>query len=124
MRSLRRLRTPTAFARLTLVALALLWVIVPSGAVVRLTASGLGCPDWPLCDGGVVPAAAGHAMIEYSNRALSGLVVAVAASTWIVSRGLIGAPRRLRRWSAAILVASAGQQLGGCPADARRCTRD
>ncbi len=109
MRSLRRLRTPTAFARLTLVALALLWVIVPSGAVVRLTASGLGCPDWPLCDGGVVPAAAGHALIEYSNRALSGLVVAVAALTWIVSRGLIGAPRGLRRWSAAILVASAGQ---------------
>jgi cytochrome c oxidase assembly protein subunit 15 len=109
MWSLRRLRAPTAFARLTLVALALLWVIVPSGAVVRLTASGLGCPDWPLCDGGVVPAAAGHAMIEYSNRALSGLVVAVAALTWIVSRGLIGAPRRLHRWSAAILVTSAGQ---------------
>ena len=70
----------------------MLWVIVPSGAVVRLTASGLGCPDWPLCDGGVVPAVAGHAMIEYSNRALSGLVVAVAALTWIVSRGLVGAP--------------------------------
>ena len=67
MRSLRRLRTPTAFARLTLVALAMLWVIVPSGAVVRLTASGLGCPDWPLCDGGVVPAVAGHAMIEYTQ---------------------------------------------------------
>ena len=50
----------------------------------------------------VVPAAAGHAMIEYSNRALSGLVVAVAALTWIVSRGLVGAPRGLRRWSAAI----------------------
>jgi cytochrome c oxidase assembly protein subunit 15 len=109
MRSLRRLRTPSGFARLTLVALALLWVIVPSGAVVRLTASGLGCPDWPLCDGGVVPAAAGHAMIEYTNRALSGIVVAVAALTWIASRGLTGAPRPLRRLSAAILVASAGQ---------------
>ena len=48
-------------------------------------------------------------MIEYSNRALSGLVVAVAALTWIVSRGLLGAPRRLRRWSAAILLTSAGQ---------------
>ena len=100
MRSLRRLRTPTAFARLTLVALALLWVIVPSGAVVRLTASGLGCPDWPLCDGGVVPAAAGHAMIEYTNRALSGSSWRWPPSTWIVSRGLLGAPRRLRRWSA------------------------
>ena len=74
MRLLRALRAPTAFARLTLVALALLWAIVPSGAVVRLTASGLGCPDWPLCDGGVVPAQAGHALIEYSNRILSGIV--------------------------------------------------
>ena len=36
MPSLDRLRTPTAFVRLTFVALGLLWVIVPSGEVRRL----------------------------------------------------------------------------------------
>jgi cytochrome c oxidase assembly protein subunit 15 len=109
MGPLRALRTPAAFARLTLVALVLLWVIVPSGAVVRLTASGLGCPDWPLCDGGVVPATAGHAMIEYTNRILSGFVVAVTVVTWIVARRLPGAPPGLRRWALAAAVAAAGQ---------------
>ena len=82
---------------------------MPSGAVVRLTASGLGCPDWPLCDGGVVPAQAGHALIEYSNRMLSGIVMAVAVLTWVVARRMPGAPAALRRWSAAIAAATALQ---------------
>jgi heme a synthase len=109
MRLLSALRAPRAFARLTLVALGLLWVIVPSGAVVRLTASGLGCPDWPLCDGGVVPAQAGHALIEYTNRILSGVVMAVAVLTWLVAWRMPGAPAGLRRWSAAIALATALQ---------------
>jgi cytochrome c oxidase assembly protein subunit 15 len=109
MRFLRALRAPQPFARLTLVALTLLWLIVPSGAVVRLTASGLGCPDWPLCDGGVVPEQAGHALIEYSNRVLSGIVMAVAVLTWVVARRMPGAPPELRRWSAAIAAATALQ---------------
>ena len=75
----------------------------------RLTASGLGCPDWPLCDGGVVPAQAGHALIEYSNRILSGIVMAVAVLTWVVARRMPGAPTALRRWSAAIAGATALQ---------------
>jgi cytochrome c oxidase assembly protein subunit 15 len=109
MSRLRALRTPPAFARLTLALLVLLWVIVPSGAVVRLTASGLGCPDWPLCDGGVVPAQAGHAAIEYTNRLLSGVVVAVAVATWLVARGLRDAPPALSRWPAAVALAAAAQ---------------
>ncbi len=106
---LRRLRTPSAFARLALVTLALLWVIVPSGAVVRLTASGLGCPDWPLCDGGVVPAATGHAAIEYANRLLSGLVGALAIGAWIVARRMPGAPAAMRRGAGAAAIACAVQ---------------
>ena len=100
---------PSGFRTLTLVALAGLWVIVPSGAFVRLTASGLGCPDWPLCNGGIVPAAAGHAWIEYSNRILSALVMAVSVFTWISSRRLAGRPVALRRWSGAIALATVGQ---------------
>lgn len=109
-RLLRTLRTPPGFARLSLVTLGLVWVIVPSGAVVRLTASGLGCPDWPLCNGGVVPASAAHAWIEYTNRLLSGIVMIVAVSTWVVARRLPGPPpSSLRRWAAAVALTTAGQ---------------
>jgi cytochrome c oxidase assembly protein subunit 15 len=55
------------------VALAALALIVFTGAAVRLTGSGLGCPDWPKCYGGVAPPLETHAWIEY-GRLLSGLV--------------------------------------------------
>lgn len=108
-RAWARVATPAGFRVLALVALAGLWLIVPSGAVVRLTASGLGCPDWPLCDGGVVPAAAGHAWIEYSNRLLSGAVMVVCVLTWLAARRLPGRPDAVRRWAGAIALATVGQ---------------
>ena len=47
--------SPQLYAKVTLVALAGLSLIVLTGAGVRLTGSGLGCPDWPKCYGGTVP---------------------------------------------------------------------
>ena len=88
MRALRLrspVRTPSGFAVLTLVTLALMWVIVPSGAVVRLTDSGLGCPDWPTCEADDRLRTTGHALIEYTNRILSGIVGVGAVVTWIVA---------------------------------------
>lgn len=108
-RALARLRTPHGFAVLSLVALAGLWAIVPSGAFVRLTASGLGCPDWPLCDGRVVPEASGHAWIEFTNRVFSGLVMLVAVATWVVARRLPGRPVAIRRLAFAIALTTAAQ---------------
>ena len=111
---LRALRTPAGFVRLSLITLGLVWVILPSGAIVRLTSSGLGCPDWPLCDGGVVPASAGHQLIEYSNRLVSGIVLIVAVLTWVVARRMPDAPRPIRRWAAATALTTFGQMpLGG-----------
>jgi cytochrome c oxidase assembly protein subunit 15 len=56
------------------VALGLLVLVVFSGAAVRLTGSGLGCPDWPRCHGTLTPELNSHVAMEYGNRLLSGLV--------------------------------------------------
>jgi cytochrome c oxidase assembly protein subunit 15 len=73
--------TPRAYKLVALTALAALTAIVLTGAAVRLTGSGLGCPDWPKCYGKAFAPLETHAIIEYGNRILSGLVglAAVAA---------------------------------------------
>jgi cytochrome c oxidase assembly protein subunit 15 len=61
-----------AMRRVAGVALALLYGIVLTGVTVRLTGSGLGCPDWPSCDGArPVPEIELHGLIEFANRVMS-----------------------------------------------------
>jgi len=78
--------TPQAYERIALAALVALSLIVLTGAAVRLTGSGLGCPDWPKCYGKAVAPLETHAVIEYGNRILSGLVgvaaLAAAGLAW------------------------------------------
>lgn len=57
------------FHSITRWTLALLYIIVITGVTVRLTGSGLGCPDWPTCEGvRPVPAFEMHGMVEFTNR--------------------------------------------------------
>ena len=88
----------------------LLWIIIPSGGIVRLTASGLGCTDWPLCENtSVIPAMDANAWIEYTNRLLSGVVMLVAVLAAIVAASSRVATTATRIAAIIAAVATVGQ---------------
>jgi cytochrome c oxidase assembly protein subunit 15 len=67
--------TPQLYRRVALAALGVCTLIVFTGAAVRLTGSGLGCPNWPRCEGGrLTPELHLHSLIEFSNRMITGVV--------------------------------------------------
>ena len=73
-----------------------------TGAAVRLTGSGLGCPQWPKCYGKFYPPLSSHAVIEFSNRVVTGPVCIAAGLAWLAA--LRRRPyRRDLTWIAALL---------------------
>lgn len=71
-----------AFLTISQCALGFLCVIVVSGALVRLTGSGLGCIDWPGCSQTkFVDISTGHSAIEQINRLFTGVVSAAVAAS-------------------------------------------
>ena len=62
------------------------------GGIVRVTESGLGCPDWPLCHGRLIPPFEFETLIEYTHRLFGSLVgilvIATAATAWYQYRSV------------------------------------
>lgn len=62
-------------------------LIIATGGAVRLTGSGLGCTDWPLCTpGSLIPTQeqSYHALIEFGNRTISGPLLLAALAVVII----------------------------------------
>ncbi len=84
----RRPPAPIVVQRTFLAVLAANIAIVVTGAAVRLTASGLGCPTFPRCTDSslVVTRAMGvHGLVEFTNRMLTFVLTAVVATAVIVA---------------------------------------
>ncbi len=77
--------TPGQYVHFAQAALIALTVIVMTGAAVRLTGSGLGCPTWPKCYGNLYPPLNSHAVIEFTNRVLSVPIVLAAGFAWVAA---------------------------------------
>ncbi|MDD9376328.1 COX15/CtaA family protein [Streptomyces sp. ZAF1911] len=59
--------------------------IIVTGGIVRVTGSGLGCTDWPMCTGETLAPTAEmgvHGAIEFGNRLLTGALCAVVG--WVI----------------------------------------
>ena len=103
------------FRRLAVVTAIFAYLQIALGGLVRVSGSGLGCPDWPLCHGRPYPPANVHAIIEYSHRTVGTitgvLLIATVIGAWLVFR----TRRPIVAWLAtASLVAIAAEgALGG-----------
>ncbi len=113
-----RLRlTPAQYRRITGLALLALCCIIVTGAAVRLTGSGLGCPEWPNCEAGsLVPRGetGHHGWVEFVNRAITGIVSVAVALAVLGSRWRVPRRRDLTLLSIGLVVGVAAQVvLGG-----------
>lgn len=106
--------------RFALAAIATNIGIVFTGGVVRITGSGLGCSDWPTCDGrNIRPISSGdhadwQAFIEFGNRLLTFVVLAAAVAVVVQMRRTGPHPRSVRLLAWALPAGVLGQAvLGG-----------
>lgn len=110
------MRTVSArtFLRIALASCLALFVVITSGAFVRLTGSGLGCENWPKCGDTPFPEQGFHAWVEFGNRMVALVGILLTLTTWLASRWTAG----LSRWGklaalGAFLVAVAQIPMGG-----------
>ncbi|SJN24365.1 Cytochrome oxidase assembly protein [Microbacterium esteraromaticum] len=88
-------------------------IIIGTGGAVRLTGSGLGCSEWPLCTPDSLvptPEQGIHGLIEFGNRTMTGVVGIIAIAVVLVLLFAIGGKRALTR---ALWFAGAGVVLAG-----------
>ena len=118
--------SPVSMRRIALAGVISSAGIILTGAAVRLSKSGLGCPDWPQCTRSSLVAAPTrgdpmfHTWIEFGNRLVTVLVIVVAVAVLVAAwRFRPGGPGTRRRadlvWLAAVQPAGVVAQivLGG-----------
>jgi len=102
------------FLRIAMLAAASVLVVVTTGAVVRLTASGLGCDNWPRCGSTPFPEKGGHAIIEFGNRVIAFASIVVTLLSWLAARRVRALARWVRMLALAVWLGMVAQiPLGG-----------
>jgi cytochrome c oxidase assembly protein subunit 15 len=111
-----RARTLSArgFLRISIASCAALFLVVTSGAFVRLTGSGLGCENWPRCGNRPYPEQGFHAFVEFGNRMVALVGILLSLTAWLASRRVDGLSRYGRLAALLTFLFAAAQiPLGG-----------
>src|SRR5205823_6777484 len=102
--------SPVLFQWIALATTAMLYLIVVTGATVRLTASGLGCENWPGCQAGQpFPEKGYHSYIEFGNRLVGGITIALTLVAALAAWRTRALPRLSRRLALAVFVGALAQ---------------
>ena len=89
--------SPGRFRHLAIAAVAMLILIVGTGATVRLTGSGLGCEHWPGCQpGDPFPKKGYHSYVEFSNRVVAFFTVLMTLALAVGALRTRGLSRRVK----------------------------
>jgi len=90
--------TPRRFLSFAAASALSLFAIVGTGALVRLTASGLGCESWPGCEErSFFPASDVHGAVEFGNRVFGIVPITLSIVCWLAATRTPGLPRWTRR---------------------------
>jgi len=109
-----RVLDPARFLRLAGASCVAVFLVVTSGAFVRLTGSGLGCENWPRCGDRPYPEQGYHAFVEFGNRMVALVGILLTLATWLAARRIDGVSGIGRRAAlGAFLVAVAQIPMGG-----------
>ena len=85
---------PRRYAQLAAASALSLYLIVITGAAVRLTGSGLACQSWPGCqEGAFFPAAGSHSAVEFGNRVFALAPILLSLAAWVAAYRTRGLPR-------------------------------
>jgi heme a synthase len=102
--------TPQVFLWLAAASALSLYLILITGATVRLTASGLGCDNWPGCQAGQpFPEKGYHSYIEFGNRLVGGITIVLTLIAALGAWRTRGLPRSARRLALAVFVGTLAQ---------------
>ena len=105
---------PRPFLLLCRFTLAALVLNVATGAAVRLSDSGLGCPDWPTCSQHhLTPALRLHPMVEFGNRVVVFVLVVGCIATYVASFLRRPGRRDLRWLSGGLILGVIGEAVLG-----------
>ncbi len=106
----RRELSPAGFRKLAIASATSLYLIVVTGAAVRLTASGLGCDSWPGCQSGsFFPENDVHGAVEFGNRAVAIVPISLSLATAVGARWVSGLPRWAVLVAAGVVTGTVGQ---------------